>query len=285
MNIYRAEDYFREGEKVYVSPIGKMPDEVHVHDEFLELVYIYRGHGVHSIDNQPVEVSEGDLIMIALGQSHAILSDGMEYINCLLKPEFLSEVLADAKNSEILFSLSLFDSFAPDFDHQRCVAHFSGEEREEVKNLFRYIRREVSLHHRGDQFVLSGYMRIILSKMLRAFGRSSQAFQPSDQLNREILQYVNENCFGQLSLKQLAERYFYNPNYFSTKFREFSGKSLSAYITERRMEEAARLLRETDQSVETIYGAVGYQEKGHFYAAFKKYIGMTPKQYRMNMEK
>ena len=280
MNIYRSDDFFRDSDMVYISPVNQSTamEEPHMH-EFLELVYIYGGAGCHSIDGQVFQVTKGDLIFINLGQTHAILSGGMQCINCLLRPEFLSETLVNPRDSEVLFSLALFDGFDREFDHSRCVVRFQGEDLLELHSLFGYMVREAAARQKGYQFVLSGYMRVVLSKMVRALDQDSRAVT-AGRLNMEIIQYVNEHCFGQFSLRQLAEKYFYNPNYLSTKFREVSGKSLSSYIRERRMDEAVRLLTETSLSVEAVSNAVGYLEKGHFYAAFKRHTGMTPNQYR-----
>lgn len=283
MHVYRNKDYFCDTDMLYMSPIKNAADKPHIH-EFLEFVYIYSGSGYHSIDNQSVEVKRGDLIFINIGQTHAVLSDDMQYINCLLKPQFLNEIISNPDDMEALFSLSLFDGFDKEFEHSRCVVRFRGEESLELHNLFGYMLREWEDRQKGWQDILSGYLRVVISKMIRAL-KSSGLSVLSGAVNTEIINYVNENCFGQMSLSQLAERYFYNPNYLSTKFREISGMSLSTYIRERRMNEAVRLLTETSNSVESISAAVGYAEKSHFYSVFKKYIGMTPNQYRQEKQK
>lgn len=280
MNLFKAADYFEEDSTIYLSPLLSYQGEnaPHMH-EFLELVYIYNGSGTHSIDRQVFDVMAGDLLFINLGQTHAILSGTMQYINCLMKPEFIKETLVHPHDSAALFSLALFDEFDPAFDHTRCVFRFHGEDLSEVKALFRFMLRETSLRRDGYQLILSAYLRIIFSKMVRTMEDRKHS-TASERLNLEILQYVNEHCFGKLSLAQLAEKYFYNPAYLSSKFKEVSGKSLSVYIREKRMDEAARLLSETELSVETVSQQVGYAEKGHFYTSFKQYSGLTPLQYR-----
>lgn len=280
MNIYRSDEFFEDGQLLYLSPVlsSVHEEDTHMH-EFLELVYICSGSGEHSIDGQVFHVSRGDLLFINLGQTHAILSGGMQYINCLLKPAFISGALSDSDDWAAFFSLSLFDSYDQDFDHKRCVIRFQGEERLEVQSLFAFMMQEREKAETNHTFVLSAYMQIVLAKMLRAL-KKEQRSADSHKLDMEIIDYVNQNCYGTLSLTTLAEKYFYNPAYLSTKFKEISGKSLSVYIRERRMQEAERLLADTGLSVEAIYTAVGYTEKGHFYSAFKKHTGMTPLQFR-----
>ena len=54
----------------------------------------------------------------------------------------------------------------------------------------------------------------------------------------------------------------------------------SKYLTNLRMEEAKRLLRETDLLNKDISSAVGYEDVGSFIRRFRKQIGVTPRQYR-----
>ena len=51
-------------------------------------------------------------------------------------------------------------------------------------------------------------------------------------------------------------------------------------VKEERMKKARTLLRETNQTVETIAAEVGYENVEHFNRLFKKSYGMTPIQYR-----
>ena len=280
MNIYRNNDYFEDGQLLYLSPIlsSTHRENTHMH-EFMEVVYIYSGSGEHSIDGQVFRVSRGDLLFINLGQTHTILSGKMQYINCLLRPEFISREWNQSDDWTAFFSLSLFDSNDQDFDHKRCAIQFHGEERLEVQSLFAFMERERENAKPNYHHILSSYMQIILGKMLRVL-KKEQGCTENQKLNWEIINYVNKNCYGTLSLTKLAEKYFYNPTYLSTKFKEISGKNLSAYIREQRMKEAERLLVDTSLPIETIYTAVGYAEKGHFYSTFKKYTGMTPLQFR-----
>lgn len=285
MNVYRSKDFFKDGQSIYFSSvlISDNRKEMHVH-EFVEIVYIYSGSGEQSIDGQVFHVSQGDLLFINIGQVHAILSAGMKYINCLLKPEFISGMLKHSDDCTAFFSLSLFDSYDQDFDHKRCVVHLYGKERMDVQSIFSLMIEENEKAEPDYIFILSNYMQIVLIKMLRAL-KKEQDCDESQRLNQEIIDYVNKNCYGELSLTKLAEKYFYNPAYLSAKFKEISGKNLSVYIREQRMKEAERLLMESDLPVEKIYTMVGYVEKGHFYSAFKKHTGTTPLQFRKKLKK
>jgi AraC-like DNA-binding protein len=68
--------------------------------------------------------------------------------------------------------------------------------------------------------------------------------------------------------------------HFSREFRRAFGESPHAYLSTRRLERAAALLRDTDRSVAEVCLAVGLQGLGSFTTSFKRAYGMTPTAYR-----
>ena len=101
-----------------------------------------------------------------------------------------------------------------------------------------------------------------------------------NRITSECLDYINEKCFGKITLQEIAEHTFYNPAYFSRIFKEQVGVSLTDYIKKKRMSEAARLLCDSDLNIEEIMHRVGYTDKNHFYKNFKEIYDMTPASYR-----
>ena len=62
--------------------------------------------------------------------------------------------------------------------------------------------------------------------------------------------------------------------------KKYCGKSFSAYLKEKRLNEASELLKTTDLSVTEVMERVGYSDKKLFYAHFKEMFGNTPGKYR-----
>jgi len=83
-----------------------------------------------------------------------------------------------------------------------------------------------------------------------------------------------------LSLEILGEVAHLHPAYLSKTFKEETGKNLSAYITDVKMEKAAELLSGTDRWVHEIMESVGYQKSQYFSKIFKEKYGVTPNEYR-----
>lgn len=94
------------------------------------------------------------------------------------------------------------------------------------------------------------------------------------------LEYINANYAKQLSLEQVAEQVYLNPDYFSRIFKAETGQTFVNYLTDVRMQHAIRLLENTALRVQTIAQQVGYYNASYFSTAFKKKYGMSPYEYR-----
>ena len=67
---------------------------------------------------------------------------------------------------------------------------------------------------------------------------------------------------------------------FMRYFRSASGMTFVSYLTHIRMNNATRLLRETDLSIGQIAASVGFQDQSYFDRLFKAEFGLTPREYR-----
>lgn len=83
-----------------------------------------------------------------------------------------------------------------------------------------------------------------------------------------------------ITIEELARQYHMNPTTLKNAFKSVYGTSLAAHIKEHRMEEAAKMLKETDQSIAEIARSVGYDSQSRFTAAFKAYYNILPREYR-----
>lgn len=83
-----------------------------------------------------------------------------------------------------------------------------------------------------------------------------------------------------ISLKSIAEHVYLNPAYFSKLYKKETGESYVEFITKIRMDEAKRLLKESNARIADIGNAVGYPNAQYFCTLFKKNTGVPPAEYR-----
>ncbi len=84
----------------------------------------------------------------------------------------------------------------------------------------------------------------------------------------------------QLSVEALCAHIHLSPTYFSTLFKREVGMSFTAYVTQVRMDEAVRLLRDTDEKTYRIAEKTGFSDPNYFSYVFKRHFGLSPSKFR-----
>ena len=94
---------------------------------------------------------------------------------------------------------------------------------------------------------------------------------------QEIKDFIDANfCLPEMSLSYVAEYFGIRDSYLSKLFKENMGENFIDYLLRKRLEEAARFLRETDMTVKQVVKSVGYEDATSFAKKFAKRFGMTP---------
>jgi YesN/AraC family two-component response regulator len=94
------------------------------------------------------------------------------------------------------------------------------------------------------------------------------------------IQYIREHLADKLSSDVLAVRVHLSPSRFRALFRNTVGESLVDFINRMRINEAQRLLRETNYLVSEIAERVGLPNQRYFSQVFRHLVGETPREYR-----
>ncbi|XCP84451.1 helix-turn-helix transcriptional regulator [Roseburia hominis] len=115
---------------------------------------------------------------------------------------------------------------------------------------------------------------------LDAKNRLTEYHSEQIEIIREIHEQLTEHMEQRFTIEALSKQYLMNPTTLKTLFKSVYGTSIAAHIKEHRMEQAAKLLRETSFSIAEIARRVGYDSQSRFTAAFKEYSGKLPKDYR-----
>lgn len=103
-------------------------------------------------------------------------------------------------------------------------------------------------------------------------------------LAMQISQYLTEHMDSRITLDQLADHFLVSATQIKSSVKSVYGMSVYNYIRMQKMESAAKMLRDTELSVSEIAGRYGYDNASKFAGAFKKIMGTTPKEYRINEE-
>ncbi len=282
---YSYDEVFKKDKEFHIDFCYQQNHVKHYH-EFMELIYIVKGKGIHYIEGREYDVERGCLLLVNYNQSHSFKSDGMHIYNILIKPDLFSSELVNTDNAFELLSVTSFADFPLIPSQKRTMVHFSGEEMLLIESLLQGVYKEYSASLRGRNSIIKLYITLILSYIFRKMSTGClNEFEYDKKIPSKILEYIEAHYNEKITLKQMAEKCMYNPSYFSKIFRECYGMSMSEYIQKKRIEYGKKLLVETNLPVDQIGAMVGYDDHVRFYRYFKKIYGITPRQYRFQMSK
>lgn len=122
--------------------------------------------------------------------------------------------------------------------------------------------------------------------MERAFTlRDNESKKQQRNLLTQAIEFINRHYQDEsISLDRVARKVNISPNYFSAMFSQEVGQTFVEYITNKRIEEAKRMLCQTDRRSGEIAFAVGYKDPHYFSFVFKKVSGCTPNEYRRGVK-
>ncbi|MDN4602172.1 AraC family transcriptional regulator [Paenibacillus sp. F6_3S_P_1C] len=109
---------------------------------------------------------------------------------------------------------------------------------------------------------------------------SSQSSNMRMDVLWKINQYIETHLGGDLSVSNLAEQVYLNPDYLSRMFKQSKGITLTEYIAALRIQRAKELLTDPRNLVQDIAKSLGFTSAGYFSRFFKKETGQTPQEFR-----
>ncbi|SER68160.1 AraC-type DNA-binding protein [Gracilibacillus ureilyticus] len=99
-------------------------------------------------------------------------------------------------------------------------------------------------------------------------------------LQERILKEINNVWDTNWQLEDLAKRLHFNKYYLCHFFKKEFDMTIHQYILQRRIYEAKKMLLDTDISINELAAKIGFSTASNFIRCFKKYVHMTPKQFR-----
>ncbi len=107
-----------------------------------------------------------------------------------------------------------------------------------------------------------------------------QPFFPTYPKLSEVFDFIEANYHQPITLNDVAKAVGYSPAYLTDLVRRQTGQTVQRWIIKRRMAAACSLLLNTNQAVNQIAEAVGYNDKNYFFYQFRQHHGMTPQMWR-----
>lgn len=138
----------------------------------------------------------------------------------------------------------------------------------------------------GGQQMYRIYLEALLINILREQSSkqplpvfaSKDDFQKT--LHGQIVEYLKENLYGDLALEDLQRRFSYSNTFLCTKFKEQAGESIMQCYNRLKIEEACRMMQQTEVTLADISARLGFNNPYYFSRVFKRVKGVAPSEYR-----
>ena len=98
-----------------------------------------------------------------------------------------------------------------------------------------------------------------------------------------VISYIRHNYRENLRLESIAPLFGYNSSYLGKIFTKISGQSFNSYVDQVRIEASKEMLRDSRYKVYEIAELAGYKNVDYFHKKFKKYVNMSPAEYRKSL--
>lgn len=251
--------------------------------EFIKIVYVLRGNYTFDMNNKRYELGEGDFLVVPPGieQSGFSCKDKDITINILVRRstfgDAFSSLLTDHDMISEYFWQVLYSRYS------KRVLMFQGENDLTLDRIVLDIYRETIQQKNMANLLLKSYVMIFLGIMIREHQEDCHIIEhsPKDVSKLPFLmKYMKENM-KTVTLVSLAEYFDLSEGYLSRYIQHETGYSFSYLLRELKMKRAAKMLRNTNFSIEKILEEVGYTDISNFYRNFKVLYGMTPAKYRI----
>ncbi|WP_068784846.1 response regulator [Paenibacillus phocaensis] len=106
------------------------------------------------------------------------------------------------------------------------------------------------------------------------------ASRPQEPKLQVVQQYIEQHLADNITSIDMARYLYLNPSYFSRYFKRMTGVTFTDYVHQYKMKLATKMLKMSNQNLESLAIGLGYSDRTYFSKVFKKYVGTTPSEYK-----
>lgn len=260
--------YLKEDFRLFhINDQTKKDFSYHYHD-FHKIIVFISGKVTYHIEGKAYHLKPRDILLVSQGAIH--------------KPEIDPSVPYERYIFWIRDDLScqeLNTCFQKASDRSFNLVRADSALQERLKDLLPEIEQTLQNKHFGDTVLRDALFTQFMIYINRIFLRTSSSpdkkTYSSDTQVEQLLKYINRNLSENLSIDQLAERFFLSKYHMMRKFKNETGYTIHNYITSKRLLMARSLISQ-GMPVMKAAQASGFHDYTTFVRAYKKQFGKAP---------
>lgn len=263
-----------------------MHEVPHTH-EYFELTLLYQGTYRLLFENESLIMSEGDLCIIPPLSPHnqpldpSCLAIGV----CVRKSTFddiFGNLLTQKDLVSTFFRNSLYGSMKANYLRMKTQLT------PKIQNLIQLLVYESNQKDAYANMCSISLLNLFLIQILRKYSDTItfynfEAYAQEDFDFALILQYIQQN-YKTVTLSSLAKTFHFSEAYMSKFIQKHVNQNFVSLLRDLKMNKAQHYLTKTSMKISEISEQLGYGSVDHFSRTFKKYYGLSPSDYRKNIE-
>lgn len=257
----------------------RAPVESH---DFWELVYADKESIVCTASGEEIPLQEGELLFHKPNEPHSLRANGKTAPNVfIISFECKSEAVHFFENRKLTVDKSLLKFIYAIVEEGKKTFDLPYSD-PELKKMT--LLKKPTL---GGQQTIKNYLELLLIELMRSETEKDDpevVFLPREELGERVAErviaFLKENVYNKLSIADVCLALNYTKSYICKQFKAATGRSVIAYFTRSKIEQAKRFLRETNLSVTQIADKLAFDTPNYFSKTFKKLTGYTPLQYK-----
>lgn len=271
---------------IYRINNSKSAEVPHSHSYF-QICYVDRGEIEHWSDEGPVQLCFGDAFIVPPNFTHRLVfTNSNAYIYSLAFGEDVFSQGFVYSNAHHFLTMLKLDTIGEKHLDTRMRISLDDQQRVIMKHLFEALRR-FSDCDRMEEFSAARSMicsiLYILAQAYFADERHEENYTNLIETNEAMtkcIEYIDNHFTEPLSLGELSKRFAFSKTSFGILFPRYTGVTLKQYISEKRIDNAVILIRNTDMTINSIAKLIGYDDFSTFYRNFVSFTGLSPSQYK-----
>ena len=250
----------------------------HTHD-YVEVVYMCSGSTTHIVNGKTIRLQQGELLFLGQSARQEICraEENDIAVNLVVLPEFFKETITTIGEEATPLRRFLLDCL---FGQSTGPGYLLFQVADDVpiQNLVENLIFSLLYDTPNRRKVSQMTMTLLFLQLL---GHTDKlAWDSQEETILQVLRYVDEH-YVDGSLQEAAGQLHCDISSLSREIRRKTGKTYTELVQEKRLNQAAFLLRTTDRKVEDIALAVGYENVSYFHRIFRREYGLSPRQFRI----
>lgn len=280
-NVVDAGKLLENGKLIQIRPHTRFvhfPEHTH---NYIEVIYMCKGSTTHIINGDKLELTEGEILFLNQNARQEILPAKKDDIavNFIVLPQFFDEALELMGVEDNPIRSFLLGAMLGKDD--TGYLHFRVSDILPIQNLVENLIWSLSNEQPSKRSVNKITMGLLILELMDHADRVNVGNKSVDNdVLLKVFKYIDDNYVdGELGI--LAENLKMTDYNLSRFINKNTGKNFTELIQEKRLSQAAYLLRTTGLSINDISAYVGYDNSSYFYRLFKEKFSMSPRDYRI----